>query len=247
MIELCTFVYKFQKRYWWVLSSLAQQLNAPPLKITTDLCDNDPYLNVAQTQKTFSSLNMSFNMHTPADMGRRGFIRTKNVQNASAEWLLFLDADDVFAPDFFAKLNVILAGLSEADKNKVISIPRLTMAPADGYKLVDSVTYDNIIPAAYAKTDHIKKRYSRHGAVSGAGYFQLVHVPTMRQRRINSYVDGTYDVDLMSSKSYYRMRSDMVFRKRFDGVLPIRELSPIVHVNHYRREKDPQFDTIQCH
>lgn len=248
MIELCTFVYKFQLRYWWVLSSLLEQANIPKLHITTDLCKEDPYLDVEKIQKHFGNkLDLSFNIHTKDDMEKRGFIRTKNVKNAKAEWILFLDADDVFEPTFFTKLNDIISSLSDEDKHKIISIPRLTMPMESGYKIIDSVSYDAPIKGTYNRVEKYKTHFSRNGAVSAAGYFQLCHIPTMRQRGINSYVDGKYDVDLLSSKSYYRMKSDMVFRKKFSGIFPIRTLPPIIHINHYRRELDKQFDSIICH
>lgn len=248
MIELCTYVYKFQKRYSWVLSSLVQQ-TFKNFTVTTDIYDQDPFKNLTDDIKRIYSphLTMKFNEYNQQQIQYRGYTRTQNIKNTTAEWILFLDADDVFHPTFFEQLDSKLKTLSDSDKQKLISIPRFTMGVDDGYKLVNSVSYNDIISDAFNRCFVVKsKKLSNFGHVAGAGYFQLIHMPSLRAKGINSYVDGNYDNPMLNTSIKSKMRSDVVFRQKVGGKVAIKDLPPIIHIQHRRRCRDKEFDFNIC-
>lgn len=247
-IDLCFHIFKFEKRFKWVLSSLNQQINNPfklHIKVAAHATkDNFRHL-LDEMPKTFPNLDISVNYYNDDSFNARGQTRTDQIKQCTSEWLLFLDGDNVFHPNFFNGLFSILSATDALTKRKVLSVPRLTMDAKQGYALVDS--YDNPeIPDAYVKAFSVKTHRSFGGRISGAGYFQLVHVPTMRQMGINTYVNGSYDSPILDKEIKFNTRSDVVFRHRFAGVYPITTLPFIVHLNHFRRSLDNEYDFNKC-
>jgi hypothetical protein len=248
MIELCTYVYKFQRRYWLVLSSLAQQTNMN-FHVTTDLYVDDPFKNMtADIKRIFTpKLSMTFNEYPKEKIQFRGYTRTQCIRNTKAEWLLFLDADDVFHPTFMDCLIRKIQRTTEMDRNKLFSVPRLTMTKEQGQALVDSVPYTDVISNAYDICDQVPGKFpSNKGYVAGAGYFQLVHVPTLRKIGINSYVDGNYDNPMFKTDIRSHMKSDVIFRRKLKGVYKMYDLPPLIHIQHKRRIRDTDFDFNVC-
>jgi hypothetical protein len=190
---------------------------------------------------------MTFNEYTKDQIQFRGFTRTQHIKNTKAEWLLFLDADCVFHPTFIDKLLHRINRTTEVDRDKLFSVPRLTMSQRSGYSLVDSVDYTNIIPNAYETCDKVPDKFpSNKGFIAGAGYFQLVHVPTLRKMGINSYVDGNYDNPMFKTDIRSHMKSDVIFRRKLKGVYKMNDLPPLIHIQHKRRCRDSDFDLHIC-
>lgn len=247
-IDLCFHVFKFEKRFRWVVSSLNQQINNPfnmHIKVAAHkTLDNFKYI-LDEMPTTFPKLDISITEYDDARFQARGQTRTDQIKNCTSEWILFLDGDNVFDPQFFSKLYPLLKTLTDDAKYRVISVPRLTMSADDGYNLIKSDS-NNEIQNAYTKAAAVKTWLSFRGRVSGAGYFQLVHVPTMRSMGIDSYVNGSYDTPILDKEVLFSTRSDVVFRHRFKSVIPIRELPLLVHLNHYRRKIDTEYDFNFC-
>ena len=247
-IDLCFHIFKFEKRFKWVVSSLNQQINNPcklHIKVAAHkTLDNFKHI-LDEMPKTFPKLDIKICEYDDARFQARGQTRTDQIKSCTSEWLLFLDGDNVFDPQFFSKLHPLLNKLSKLDHERVISVPRLSMHAKLGYKLVDSENGSEILNA-YQKAASVKTHPSFGGRVSGAGYFQLVHAPTMRSMGIDTYVNGSYDTPILDKNVLFSTRSDVVFRHRFKPVLAIRDLPPLVHLNHYRRQLDKEYSFDSC-
>jgi hypothetical protein len=229
------------------MSSINQQVNnSLKLHIKVASHISDPFkheLNKMLT--TFPNLDLQINEYIDKRFNIRGETRTDNIKNCTSDWLLFLDGDNLFHPQFFNNLNTFLIEADITTKKKVISVPRLTMASKEGYKLVDNNTTDEVSDA-YSKAVAVKTYPSFRMRTSGAGYFQLVHVPTMLLMGITKYVNRSYDTQILNKNIRFRTKSDIVFRKKFDGIHAITDLPPIIHLNHYRRTLDKEYDFDKC-
>jgi hypothetical protein len=247
-IDLCFHIFKFEKRFKWVVSSLNQQIDNPcklHIKVAAHkTLDNFKYI-LDEMPKTFPKLDISITEYDDSRFEARGQTRTDQIKNCTSEWILFLDGDNVFDPQFFSKLYPLLKTATPDMKQRVISVPRLTMSASDGYHLIKSDN-GNEIKDAYKKAAAVNTHLSVRGRISGAGYFQLVHVPTMRSMGIDSYVNGSYDTPILDKDVLFSTRSDVVFRHRFKSVVPIRELPLLVHLNHYRRQLDKEYSFDSC-
>lgn len=247
-IDLCFHIFKFEKRFKWVLSSLNQQINNPfklHIKVAAHATkDNFRHL-LDEMPKTFPNLDINITYYDNDSFNARGQTRTDQIKQCTSEWLLFLDGDNVFPPNFFNKLYEIVTTVSPLIKRQVFSVPRLTMDAKQGYTLVDGDDSPEIANA-FTKASSVKTHLSFGGRISGAGYFQLVHVPTMKQLGINEYVIGSYDSPILDKVIKFNTRSDVVFRHRFKGVYQIRTLPHIVHLNHFRRALDTEYDFDKC-
>jgi hypothetical protein len=247
-IDLCFHIFKFEKRLKWVLSSLNQQVDNPfkfHIKVAAHATkDNFRHL-LDEMPKTFPNLDIEITYYTDDSFNARSTTRTNQIKSCTSEWLLFLDGDNVFPPSFFKELYPIITTIYPLTKKQVFSVPRLTMDARHGYALVDSDDKPEITDA-YAKAAAVKTHLSMGGRISAAGYFQLVHVPTMREMGINEYVKGEYDSPILDKVIKFNTRSDVVFRHRFKGVHPIKTLPHIVHLNHFRRALDTEYDFDKC-
>jgi hypothetical protein len=249
-IDLCFHIFKFEKRFRYVLSSLNQQLDNPfnmSIKVASHKTEDNFKHILDLMPKAFPKLNIKINEYTDNRFNIRGHTRTDNIKNCNSEWILFLDGDNVFHPRFFNNLHKLLSELEQVNKTKVISIPRLTMDAKLAYSLVDKDTdYKNEVVNAYEKVANLKTKPSFGGRVTGAGYFQLIHVPTMRLMGIDTYVNGSYDTPILDKNIRYCTKSDVIFRKRFTGVYAIRDLPHLIHLNHNRRTLDKEYDFNKC-
>jgi hypothetical protein len=247
-IDLCFHVFKFQKRLKWVLSSLNQQIDNPfTMNIKISVHKSDEYQHLINEYKThFKNLNITVVEYNDDSFGIRGKTRTDLIKICESEWILFLDADNVFHPLFFNKLHNVLSHIDDSAKTKIISVPRLTMDAKAAYKLISKMDKTVEIESVYDKASNEKTWLSYNGRISGAGYFQLVHVPTMNNMGIKSYVDGVYDTTIFNKEVKYATKSDIVFRSKFAGVYGIKTLPLLVHLNHYRRSLDKEYNFNHC-
>lgn len=235
MIDLCFHVFKYQYRLLWAISSLKQQVNNPfHLNIKIAASESDPFKHL------FDELDVPIEYYPDHIFNYRGQIRSLNLKNCKSNYILFLDADNVFHPNFFNNLSK-----KSLKTNKIISVPRLTMSPENGYELIDSEKEYKIIDNAYQKASKIKTKYSCNGRVSAAGYFQLVNMESIKKLNIDSYSSKLNDTPLTTT-SKYSTKSDITFRKKFTGIEAITDLPPLIHINHYRRENSG-YNNIICH
>ena len=249
-IDLCFHIFKFEKRFRWVLSSLNQQINNPfklHIKVAAHKTKDNFKHILDDMPTTFKNLDIKINDYDDDRFNARGQTRNDNVKNCNSDWILFLDGDNVFHPNFFNNLKPLISNLDVSGLRKVISVPRLTMNAMSGYSLVDKDTNFNAeVTSAYEKASSVKTWLSFGGRISGAGYFQLCHTPTMLQMGIEKYVNGSYDSPIFDKSQRFCTRSDIVFRKKFDGVYPLKTLPLLIHLNHHRRSLDKEYDFDKC-
>jgi len=235
MIDICVLVYEFQKRFWWMLSSLREQTNQNFI-IHPSVHKQDTFYDM--NIKIKNNFKVDMREYNEANFGLRGFVRNYDLANCTSEWLLYTDADVVFPKDFFEKLEAKLKVIKNDVGCKVISIPRLTMDIDIGNHLVDSVEYNNPIEDAYLLANKVSTKWSFRGRISGAGYFQLVNIPLLKAAGVERYVNNIkQDSSLMGKRE--GCSSDIAFRTKLGGVYPVNDLPPIIHINHYRKKFNP--------
>lgn len=251
----------YQKRYWWQLSSILGQVpweghSVPRIKLTCSVSENDPHYywneRIEEVFADFYQMDLSFDVW-PSDsqeFGKRGQIRTRNLQNASCDWVLFNDGDMVYHPTFFAKLGSMLPEYE--DEGRILATWRMSMSFENGYKLVDSFDYTSgPVTDLMSRIESVQTWPAARGRISGAGFFQLVNVRKLReiseeQGQPLMYVGPEYKGDHNTFNSNHWTRSDKAFRSRFGGIVPLRDLPPSWHLNHYRKT-DPQYPEGQVH
>lgn len=265
-ILICTMVYEFQKRYWWQASSVLQQVPfvdpegkewSADIRMDADVSKKDRFgswnhalWKAFQPQGRFQGVWLN-DWGTDERYGRRGHIRTQNLQDAldqDFDWLLFNDGDMVYHPQFFGHmLHHIHTKRSDRclliDEDRVLATYRDSMAFEDGYKLVGSVPYEGPVADAYEKANSVRTWPAAKHRISGAGFFQLVNLRRLRKRiedgetGLDYYVASGYNRDHDTFKQNHITRSDRAFRMRLGGIAPMRCL-PQIHLNHFRKDKE---------
>lgn len=240
-------VYSCQRRWWWMLSSLMEQEgDIPTISIQMDTHKNDPFYKYNERiLRTFSHrLDIKNNIWESSDYGKRGLIRNQNIIKCDpdTDWILFVDADLVFAKNFFSVLRNQLDEFLGVER--CLATYRYTMHPEVGDKLIDSEEYvDRPIHNTEGKVSSVPYYWlGRRKRTVGAGYFQMADLKKLRERGL-SYVDRSRDRSVFDPKGN-KFRTDQIFRKKCGGVLKI-DVSNIWHLNHYRR-RDPEFDENIC-
>jgi hypothetical protein len=249
-IDLCFQVFKFEKRFRYVLSSINQQIKSGfTFHIKVAINENqDQYINILkQSVIAHSNLDISLINYTDDKFKFRGQTRTDNIVNCKSDCILFLDADNVFHPSFFNELYNHISHIKDIDTGKVISVPRLTMDAKKANLLINSdLNYSSEVLDVYNKVSKIPTKPSYNYKVSGAGYFQLVFKKTLVDKHIYSYTNNIYDTSILNENVKFCTKSDIVFRKKLDGVYPITTLKPIIHINHFRRALDKDYNFNNC-
>jgi hypothetical protein len=256
LIAIHAMVYKFQKRCWWQLSSLAQQEPwegnpVPSFKYVISTHSGDPFASEFHDR---SARSMPFLVTSEfwdsQAFGERGHVRTRNLRSETSEFILFVDADMVYHKHFMAKLAV--AAAKHRGEHKVLAAPRQSMSFEDGYDLVNAASYEGQIPCAWDTAAKKKTWWSAHGRISGAGFFQLVHLPTVREYLMKTWGGIQYvgehwhrDTNILTAPEN-KMRSDRNFRLNVGGIIPAPQLGDALHLNHWRHS-DPQWKSIPQH
>lgn len=237
-IEICVLLYAFQKRFWWMLSSLAQQKNLiPHLIIKINTYKDDPYKDLTvKLIKTFDKLlDLKVKEYDCENFGYRTYTRNFDVLEATSDWLLFTDADIVFHPDFF---NRLLPSMEDVrNTNKIISVSRYTMEFENALKLVDSLLYENsTIENSYNIChDTYPVTWSVCSVPIGAGFFQLVKTATVQQ---TTYVENFHVDRSLFSKKGNKFWGDKVFRNKTPGSLfKLRNIPAPIHISHLRHKQ----------
>lgn len=256
-IQICTMVLSYQRRYWWQLSSLLQQVPhrddtgagwaVPTIIPQMSVTRRDPYWEWNERLKAIFGDWLKVDEWAADDetFGRRGHIRSKNIQDCpeDVDWLLFNDGDQVYHPEFFAHLGGLLH--HHQDEHRVLATYRDSMSFEDGYRLVRSEAYDGPVLSAFARATSVKTWPASRHRISGAGFFQLINMRVLRKRiaeenpDLQYYVDPGYNKDHNTFNQNHITRSDRNFRVRMGGIVAI-YCKPQIHLNHYRKN-DPQY------
>jgi len=252
--EICFQVFGYQKRCWWMLSSIVQQTKnneqeIPRIIVKLNLFSKiDPYSEITSKMiKVFDPLiELKIREYdNKEEFEKRGLTRNKDIEECFASWIFFSDADMIFHPEFFSDMsnNYIKDWIGTG---KLISGPRIDVSIPVANDLINSKKYESgVIDKSFETCWNNREGYSRGGHAPGAGYFQLVEVDYLRKNNI-TYCNPKRSGD----RSYFDekgadMRSDMKFRRNFSDKLIMRKnhgdkedqdiLKPIIHLNHYKK------------
>ena len=237
-IEIAISCVWFQRRLCWMLSSIAQQINAPELIVNIGYIPNNgnPITeNVGNFFRHYFELKQV--ICSPEEIPYRGLVRNRQLANSKADWILFADSDMVYHPNFFENLAVILNG-SLANETRCISASRISLDKDycnDFFKSWD-VNNGFLVPnvAETVSKFPINQGHGRgvgkNGVTRnvGAGYFQLANVENLRKNHQGLYWQPTNRRD--PSWGY---KSDRQFRQMVGGICPV-EILPQYHLNHER-------------
>lgn len=240
----------WHRRQHWQLSSLLQQRgDVPAIRVLTHSHVSDPYNEIAEKMKYIfigKGLDVTRCMWDTEEDDREGFsyrsnVRTWDYQNLpdDCEWLLFTDPDMVFHPDFFATLQENIDKMTTWDKCIAICREMCDVPPS----VLDAESYDAPIEDAADKIrvwNTNAKRVDAKGARPsslGVGFFQLLHIPRIKELGITHYGTPNADKNIFHPKrKHYRTFSDKSVRKAF-GVLGTRLLKPVYHIGHSKERK----------
>ena len=248
-IEIAISCSWFQRRLCWMLSSLAQQIDAPELIVNVAYTPNNGTPTTEQVCELFRPhLNLKETIVAPEDIPFRGKVRNVQLAASSAEWLLFSDTDMVYSTYFFNDLGGMLAG-PLANETRCISASRISL-DKEHCKQAMSLspeTYPKIIENAAELVAKFPVNRGQGNGVRqngmtrnvGAGYFQLANVTNLRTNHKGIYWDSQGRRD--PSWGY---RSDRQFRRRIGGICPITTL-PQYHLNHERDSEEGRHVEMQ--
>lgn len=260
-IEVHTMVFGFQRRYWWQLSSLLDQqadgqLPVPRIRAVFSVTERDPWFAWNERILDVFGDRMDIRMDVwPASddsYGRRGHIRTRNLRDCRSEYLLFNDGDMVYSRTFFARLLAELRRPDRQHEHRVFATWRMSMAFEDGYRLTDQADYEAPIERPAEQVAACKCWPAAHARISGAGFFQAVNMRGLRAYMASQgqteefYVEPGWNKDHDTFRTNHITRSDRHFRLRCGGIVPLPDLPPQYHLNHYRKN-DQQWQPYRLH
>lgn len=240
--------YGWFKRHYWQLSSILEQVgDIPPIRIRIHTWYLDPFLKLGQDMIVkFRALGLDieqlkWDSDTEDEEGfaYRSNIRTWDYNNLpdDCEWLLFTDPDMVYHPQFFETFKINIDKMSTFEK--CIAICREMCEVPD--KVIDAENYNEPIKDVIEKikgyNQNPKRIDTKKASPSslGVGFFQLLHIPRIKELGITNY--GTINADKNihhPKRSHFRTFSDKSVRKTF-GILGTRLFRPVYHLNHSKK------------
>jgi len=242
-ITICVLLYEFQKRLWWMLSSLAQQeawrgQPVPKFTIRLSTCRGDAHWGLTWRLKSVLGELLAIDVceYRNDTFNFRGRVRDRDARAASTEWLLFSDADTLYHPQFWARLAAgYMADLPAGQF--MLACTRDKLQRDDSYRLVDSVAYeDQPVPDAYARAHKAwRANPGPQSRATGIGYFQLCRRQAVLDR-------GGYVLDSDVPESSFLItdgkwgQSDTNFQKGWQ-IVPIEGLPERLLLQHLHRNR----------
>jgi hypothetical protein len=241
LITIAVQCHNFQRRFCWMLSSLAQQTRPDLVAVDVAHVPGNGRPTTEETCELFQS-RLQIRRSEWTDFERfqlRGLVRNQQLQECRTDWLLFGDCDMVYHPEYFEHLALELKG-KHPEARYMLSSGRTSQHDwTVTNQLVDREVTDRPreVERAYALADRLPKR--RMGNV-GAGFCQLVNVRHCPHGGYYVRPDGNRDWGWDRGSN---PRSDVQFRKRVTAAggprvgLPRWFAKTAIHLNHHR---DPE-------
>lgn len=256
--EICFHLFGYQKRCWWMLSSISQQIKSngheiPRIIVKLNVMSKlDPYADMTKKMiKTFDPLvELKIKEYDDKKLfEKRGPTRNSDIEECSASWIFFSDVDMIFHPEFFSDISANYIHKWEGT-GKVVTGPRIDVNIVTANTLVNSFEYENnVIENAFDICWNNRGGYSHGGLAPGAGYFQLVEIEYLKKNNIlYCAFEDLADRSVFDEKGG-DTRSDRKFREKCRGVIVVKKrgrikegeqgsldiLKPFLHLNHYKR------------
>lgn len=230
--EICVSVHNFEKRFCWAMSSFLQQrdFNLSKLLINIGYIKDTGVPKTEEVIDFFSSAGLQ-TKKTCYDNREvfqfRGKVRNEQLQDSNSDWLVYIDCDGVFSPDFFSILDKRVEIID--DKCKCFYCARRSTGVPEGNSIIENIdVYPTIIERAYEKVNKTQLYYERN---IGAGYFQMIGRKEL-MKKFGHYVRPQNCRDYQWENGGSRCRSDMQFRKMVGKVKL--DLPQIIHIDHIR-------------
>jgi hypothetical protein len=246
-IEIALTCTWFQKRLCWLMSSICQQEGDVPnliLNIAYPINNGNPTTETVCNFFREKGLKIK---ELPYDgmeiIQYRGLVRNEQLKQSDCEWILYIDADMTYSPDFFEDLGKQLEGELKDEKG-VISASRVSLDKnfcKNFFNKTDINKYPCIIPKAGCLSDWPIFQISRN---CGAGYFQLVNRRYVMENCGGLYVDPEHCNDWSWFDKGQKANSDRQFRQRVGGLKKI-TTKPQYHLNHERDNEVGTHLTLQ--
>jgi hypothetical protein len=230
--------HNYQKRLCWMLSSLAEQAATELFIVDVAHIPENGSPSTPSIIALFGSkLNIKSSVWDDyAIFQKRGFVRNRQLQECSTEWILFSDCDMVYHPEYFSRLQEELE-TKHARAKYMLSAGRFSTTKESANELVNSTVRE--CPAqvlnAYARAEALPKALRSN---VGAGFSQLINVKNAPHG--GYYVAAESNADWSWSSRFHKTRSDLQFRKRIGRLGGSRRKLPewfsmsLIHLNHNR-------------
>lgn len=238
MIEFVIQMSKFHRRFHWMLSALAQQIDPPPFRLRVDLDLHDPYGHHTKgLMRSFHRLlKIHWIGHDGDDFLQRGFLRDQAIQQSDTDWLLFSDADVLYPPTFLRDLSArYLQG--EYD-DKLLSVVRHSTSVRAADEIINAADYSRPVPKAFGQAYRAcGERPYKTSKARATGYFQLCRRDAALRTGLPYYRDAVnrdrpINHDTGSGLRSGRSLSDCRFRIGWKVVKL--DLPPLIHLMHIR-------------
>lgn len=232
--------HNFQRRFCWMLSSLAQQTRKESIEIDVACMPGNGRPSTEKLAEHFEGrLRIRLSVWDSVERFQfRGLIRNRQMQECTTEWLMFADCDMVYHPEYFERLLETLER-DHTNAKYMVSSGRTSNPKELSNELVSMFVQDEPVTVidSFAKADALPK--IRRGNV-GAGFCQIINMDHAPHG--GYYVKPGENADWSWAKGS-NPRSDRQFRHRIAEQsgkrrgLPIWFSNTAIHLNH---DRDPE-------
>lgn len=244
-ISIAVQVHNFQRRFCWMLSSLAQQTRPELVRVIVDYMPENGRPTTDEVCDLFDRRRGGnlriYRKHwlSLEQFQFRGLVRNGQMARCRTEWIMFGDADMVYHPEYFERLSAEL-GATHAGANYLICSGRMSNPKNLTNDLVNSRVMDEaqVVAGSWALADRLPKNEMRN---VGAGFSQIVNMKTGAHG--GYYVNPKRNMDWSWGRGS-NPKSDIQFRSRLakaTGILrrklPHWFTESAIHLNHNR---DPE-------
>lgn len=234
-IEINIHCYHYEHRMCWMLSSILQQKGCiPEIVISISYLPDAGNPTTEKCIDLFKKQGLNI-IGLPVNMGEesnRAIARNLRTKNTKADWIIYADADMVYASNFFEELKNKLESDQYKDEKLVIGADRHSL---DIKHCVDF--FDNDTREYPCVIDNVAEEVSKwpvwyvKGKRIAPGYFQLANVQAIKDK------GGVYS--LVNVDKWRLCKTDRVFRHHMGGNVGI-DLPPQYHLNHDRLGPEKQ-------
>lgn len=240
MITIAIQSHNFERRLCWMLSSILQQIDPPPITVDLHIMGGDFIDRVARLfidlAESTENIHITTTKYPDQEQFQyRGLTRTRALRKCFDEWMLFADTDHVYDPCFFNSLAWVLEN-RYSSYDGMLTTGRMSNEPIEGTNSLINNWVDRHAVVVHDSFD-LAKETLEHNLIErrncGAGYFQLIN--TMHAPHQDYYVTPQENRDYSWSK-FQKANSDKQFRSRIGKKekLPKRFTTNQIHLNHNR-------------
>lgn len=236
MITIAVQCHNFQRRFWWMLSSLAVQTAAASIVVDVAHVPGNGAPTTEEVCAIFPELVRRSEFEFDAKFRARGLVRNVQMSECQTEWIMFADCDMVYHPTYFENLLAHLAA-HHPEARHMIGSGRTSNPIGEADALVDGSA--PIWPRPIIEPFQQASRLARVAMENvGAGYCQIV---SMKHGAHGGYYVRPEECrDWPWERRGSNFVSDVRFRKRMVEAAGMWKALPqwfsdnAIHLNHAR-------------